>query len=95
MRSIATLITFFATLTSAHAVTPFNLDLSKVVSCKLKFGLQGNETLLTTIAGYDKNGKIIVQFGDENGNPLKKHEDTLRVKEHLIKSGICPSIESY
>jgi hypothetical protein len=93
MKLICIMIGALLAFSTTHAATPFNLDISRIKSCKMKFSVSSMETLLTVIQGLDEDDKVLVEFGDEKGNPIKTHEEVKIVKEYLVQQAICPEIK--
>ncbi len=95
MRKILFIVALFCSLSSANALTPFNLDTSKIKSCKLKFALKGGERLITSVLALDEAGNVVAEFGDTNGKAFETTEDLKVAKAYLIESGLCREIKSF
>lgn len=95
MRNIAIIAALLCSGTSAFALTPFDLDYSRIKTCKVKYGHKGEHTLLTSVVALDNDGKVVTEFGDKNGKPFENFDDSKTGKEFLIKSGICSEIKHY
>jgi len=95
MRIIAVLAAVLCSFSSASALTPFNLDLTRIASCKVKYDYKGEATLLVSFIAYDKDGKYVTEFGDENGQPIENPERSREINTYLLSSGICPVIKRF
>lgn len=95
MKLICLFSAVFCAQATALALTPYNLDLSQIKTCKVKYEVSGEETLLTSIAGLNAEGKIVTEFGTPEGRHFATYEESKAAKEYLLKSGICSEIRAY
>lgn len=88
-------IAILCAFSSASALTPFDIDLSRVKSCKLKFSLKNGETLMTSVVALDEKGQQIAEFGDKRGNAFEETSDLREAEAYLIKNNICSEIKKF